>query len=302
MLGNNILIGLDLSHRDEFLLRYVSEILPLLHAQKIYFLHVIHSYEQFQQEYPQFLKPVDENIISIMKKKSEKIIRTHKEIDFHFEVAEGHKLTEILRKAKLKNIDLLITGRRLKIAGGSKLPEKLTRKAPCSVLVVPEDAHIRLQKLFVPIDFSEQSRLALTSAYEVSKSIKGVSLIAFHAAISQPLYHGNEFVHRESDESVLEKAKLEYNKFMQAFGAQQECFKPLISVVQENNPAEYIKQNAYATDADMVIIGSKGRTNAASVLLGSVAENLIWLLSIPCMVIKEKGSNMDFLNVLLSMG
>lgn len=301
MLYKNILIGLDLSHRDEFLLRYVSEILPSLHAQKIYFLHVIHDYEAFQQEHPKFLKPVDENIISIMKKKAEKIIHTHKNIDFHFEISEGHTLTEILRKAKLKDIDLLITGRRLKIAGGSKLPEKLARKAPCSVLVVPEDAHIRLQKLFVPIDFSEQSKLALESAYEMSKSIKGATLIAFHAASLQPVYQSHEFIFRESEETLREKVKIDYNNFMKKIGSMNEYFKPLISVVQENNPAEYIKQNAYATDSDLVIIGSKGRSNAASVLLGSVAENLIWLSSIPCLVVKEKGSNMDFLNVILSI-
>lgn len=50
----------------------------------------------------------------------------------------------------------------------------------------------------------------------------------------------------------------------------------------------------------MIVIGAKGRSLAASVLLGSVNEKLIETTHVPILAVKKKGSGMGFLEALLA--
>lgn len=50
----------------------------------------------------------------------------------------------------------------------------------------------------------------------------------------------------------------------------------------------------------MIVIGAKGRSLAALVLLGSVTEKLIETTHVPILAVKKKGSGMGFLEALLA--
>lgn len=63
----------------------------------------------------------------------------------------------------------------------------------------------------------------------------------------------------------------------------------------KNETADSIAAFVNEHNADLVIMGSKGRTNAAAVLLGSVAEQTAKnLADVPLMVIKEKNANLNW--------
>ena len=56
---------------------------------------------------------------------------------------------------------------------------------------------------------------------------------------------------------------------------------------------------AHSIKTDLLIVGSRGRSRSAAVLLGSVAEKLVNSNhDIPMLVMKEKGENMGFLEAL----
>jgi nucleotide-binding universal stress UspA family protein len=87
------------------------------------------------------------------------------------EVHSAAGVPEILRAARDMSLDLIVVGRRLpseQIGIGSAFA-RLARKAPCNVLVVPTHSHPHLERLFVPVDFSEHSRRALALAVEIAR-------------------------------------------------------------------------------------------------------------------------------------
>jgi nucleotide-binding universal stress UspA family protein len=70
----------------------------------------------------------------------------------------------------------------------------------------------------------------------------------------------------------------------------------------KKDEAENIMDHAKSIHTDLLIIGSRGRTRSAAVLLGSVAEKLVNSNHvIPMLVMKEKGENMNFLQALFKI-
>ncbi len=83
-------------------------------------------------------------------------------------IIEGNPLTEIIRLTRKENIDLILVGRKKEKEVRGKLPLHLTRKAPCSVFIIPEGSSSRITNILVPVDFSDASRAALEVAIRVA--------------------------------------------------------------------------------------------------------------------------------------
>ena len=59
---------------------------------------------------------------------------------------------------------------------------------------------------------------------------------------------------------------------------------------------------ALRSEADLIVIGARGKTDAATVILGSTTEKLLAVdKGTPLMVIKKKGQTLGFLDALFSL-
>jgi nucleotide-binding universal stress UspA family protein len=68
---------------------------------------------------------------------------------------------------------------------------------------------------------------------------------------------------------------------------------------EEKEPAECIARFVREHEIGLLVIGSKGRTAAASIVMGSIAKNLTQILhDVPLMVVKERNKSMDLLDAL----
>lgn len=296
---NKVLVGLDLTEMDNILIDKTAKLVSALGIDKIYFVHVekdLSLPEDVAKAYPDLLAPVDEAIKKNISAKVKESIPTSVEVDIS--VKEGNPMETILRWAKIKNIDLLIMGRKIELDGHGTLAKNLAQKAPCSVLFLTEDLKLReLEHILVPMDFSEHSYLTLQFVERLSQNFNAKISCIHIFEVPKGYYKTgksyDEFVH------IMEKnAKKEYDLFIHNHKMKHyDCQ----FVLKEDDPAaNYILAAAKNHNVDMIVMGSRGRTDPAAFLLGSVAEKLIQLNNeTPMLILKKKGENMTFLEALL---
>jgi len=97
-------------------------------------------------------------------------------------------------------------------------------------------------------------------------------------------------------------AEESFSEFLSEFDTTGISIDARFELDKKNDVAMKIYQFALKNQASAVSVGSKGRTQVAAVLLGSIAEKLIRLNSqIPVIVVKQRKHNMDFLEALMKI-
>ncbi len=140
---------------------------------------------------------------------------------------------------------------------------------------------LRFRTIVVPFDFSDSARQALDTARSISKSAGPAHLVLVHAY----------FVPAELD-TLAQRAP---EPILQVVSAQasEDLEKVLIDLQNDGISAEFYAHHgspdriivdvASEKHADLIVMGTHGRTGLAHVLLGSVAERV--LRTAPCPVI-----------------
>lgn len=219
-------------------------------------------------------------------------------------VVTGPTPVEILRYAMENDIDCLLVGcapnGRRGAAGGAGLARRLARKATCSVLVVPENARLRVSHVLVPIRDTDCSARATQVACTVASGVRaGVSCLNVFSMGS-----GHSKTGRSLDE-VIERLKTvaEQEARRMLVRVETDGASPEVRVALDphSSPVEIILEECEKTGADLIVIGSRGRTGAAGVLLGKVTEQLIAECRLPVLAVKRKGEQIGILQALLSL-
>lgn len=218
------------------------------------------------------------------------------------EVHTGTGVREILETARDKDMDLAVVGRRLphsQLAIGSAFM-KLARKAPCDVLVVPEQARAHFARILVPIDFSEHSRVALTLAIELARASaeKNPQVVCQHVFACGYGYRKSGVTLAQAVHAMETNAQQEYDALIRTVDAQGVEVEPIFSVSEQRS--EVISDLATARKMDLVLIGSRGRTMPASGLIGATTERILVFSAVPVLVVKQKGETSRFLDAFLS--
>lgn len=206
----------------------------------------------------------------------------------------------LIRWAKIKDVDLIIMGRKEELEGSGSLAKNMAHRAPCSVLFFTEKSLIETpKKILIPLDFSEHSVMTLQFAERLAEQ-NGCELIGLHIYTLPSGYYKTGKSHDEFAELMEKHAKKDYSKFIE-----KNNFKPFhcIYKLKENgNEGRFIIKQAKELGAEMILMGSRGRTPSAAVLLGSIAEKLVNINNlVPMIIFKKKGENMSFLDALMKL-
>ncbi|MTI23132.1 universal stress protein [Fulvivirga sp. RKSG066] len=297
-----ILVALDLSELDEMLIAYAANMAEILATEKVYFFHVAKSLElpeRVSEKYPDLLAPLDESLRNDLTKKIDAQFKAA--CDYQIEIKEGNPADQIMRWSDIKEIDLIMVGRKLQLRGQGVLPGKLARVAHCSVLFVPENSQPKIDKIVIPVDFSRNSNLALEMALEFKKATS--SQLILQNTYTVPWgYHSLGKSYEEFAEIMKEHAHEDAIQFLKRKDIDESSITLELSLDKEESPAERAYEIATKHSADLVIMSSKGRSGIAQLLLGSVAEKMIKLdATIPLMVVKNKNDNMGFFEALMKI-
>jgi nucleotide-binding universal stress UspA family protein len=180
------------------------------------------------------------------------------------------------------DVDLLVLGRdgRVEGAGAAWGPSgrKLMRTVSCSVLVVPAGARFDGKRAVVGLDFSSCSTMALQAAVQVADEVEAVYQYTLAAAGSGAITEA------EFEQQLAANARQHFEVVV----------LPDLPIERHPTLALHAGDSASAVlleraGEDLLVVGSRGLSRIATVLLGSTAEQLAGLAVGPVLVIRRKG-------------
>lgn len=297
---NRAMVCLDLSALDEKLIAYTAMISKVFEIDTVYFHHVAKTLdlpEKIAEKYPDLLAPSDEVIERQIDELAKKYFKDSN-CTYNIVVREGNPTDKILRWSDIKEIDLIVMGRKTTLKGSGVLPGELAKVAHCSLLFVPEISPLKINQVLVPVDFSSTSGYAFQEALDVQKATN--CKITIQNSYDVPSgYHSIGKSYEEFAEIMKEHAEEDAIAFLEKNNAAPEDVEMVFTLDDERDPAERACEIAHRIDADLIVMGSKGRTGIASLLLGSVADKMTQCnADVPLLVVKVKKENMGFLETL----
>jgi nucleotide-binding universal stress UspA family protein len=196
---------------------------------------------------------------------------------------DGEPYERIIDAARAEGCELVVMGRRglrrLERALMGSVTARVIGHSQCDVLVVPRDATLGWKSVLVAVDGSSYGDAALEKAMDLAEAYGGDLSIAYVVDVNEEFYaQAPEMV-----EKMVRDAKAlldEMKKKAEARGLKAETY------VREGDAHRWIIELAAERKADLIVMGSHGRTGLKRLLMGSVAEKVIGLSSVPVLVAK----------------
>ena len=202
---------------------------------------------------------------------------------FSVAVDDDEPYASIVKRAESWDADLVIVGYR----GASGLSrvwlggvaEKVARLAHCPVLVVRPKSGTR--RIVAGTDFSDPALPAVNAAYDEARRINGSVILTHCLEMPLMLPDGTGLTGAEVSAGVLDDIEASATHRLEA--AVEASPVPAEYRLTRERPSVALVRLAEAIEADLVVVGTRGRTGISRVLLGSVAEAVV--RSAPCSVL-----------------
>jgi nucleotide-binding universal stress UspA family protein len=280
MTTEKILAGVDLGPDTGKVLAYASFFAKSLGSS----LHVLHVID-FLVTPPAYLNPYMEEEI----RKAEENFLTWKNrlgesgISPVVEIVVGRLHESFLSEVEKLKAGMLVLGFRSHALRRSS-SEKLIKGLGMPMLVVrgekaesAEIGSVGVGKIICPVDFSEASRKALKSASEIA-NIFSADLEVIHVLPSHVIREKitSDDIGRVGNDLMVQ-AKDNLADLLAGCGIGKE------GTIEEGEPHDEILSAAREKDADLIVMGARGRSFVKGMLIGSVTDAV--LKSSPCPVL-----------------
>jgi nucleotide-binding universal stress UspA family protein len=266
---DNILLTTDGSEFSEGAVREGIR-LAKAYSSKLFALSVVEANEEFMALAPRMVEKAEkearEQVEAVRARATEAGVECEAIVREDVEPWRS-----IVDEVKRRHADVIIMGRRgrtgiKKLMMGS-VTARVIGHAPCKVIVVPRAASLAGKTVLIATDGSKFSDKAAVEAINMSKRFGG-RLVAISVASSER----EEQAARKNVDKVTALAKRE--------GVESQ------GVTAVGRPCEAILEAAGQWQADLIVMGSHGRTGLERLLMGSVAERVIVSASSAIMVAK----------------
>ncbi len=155
-----------------------------------------------------------------------------------------------------------------------------------------------MNKIIVPIDFSEYSEFALEAAAILAKK-NNAEILALHMLeMSDAILTASNDGPKPKILFFLKLAQQKFEEFLNKEYLEGIKFTP---IVKHSKVFSEISQVAIEHDADLIVMGSHGVSGFTEVFVGSNTEKVVRNSELPVLVIKQKPSNLNFETVIFPL-
>lgn len=284
----NILLAADGSEYSESAAREAVYLAKACES-KLSLIYVLEINPEFETEGLKFVEKMEIEAREYI----EKIRKDASKENVEFEVIvrrSDNAYKAIVEEAEKGKSDVIIMGTRgrtglKKLIMGS-VTAKVIGHAPCNILVVPKGAKNDCRNILTATDGSRYGSAAAAMAIEIAKRCNSnLTIIS--------VFPSEDVVHVEHARLQLRAAAEDEFKKMETHvrDIKDKAVKEGVKAegyLLSGSAAETIIETANEYKADIVILGSHGRTGLDRLVMGSVTERVIVLSSCAVLVVKTK--------------
>jgi universal stress protein A len=179
---------------------------------------------------------------------------------------------------------------KIKDARKSRVVVALKRDEPAPAPVTLPEFHLR--KILVPIDFSESSRKALNYAISFARQFN--SEIHLLHVVETVIPVSPDIMGRIMPLNNLEPAETGAARRLAAWREEIATKTSARAFVRSGMPSQTIVETAEEYYINLIIMGHRGRTGLAHLLLGGTAEYVLRHAPCPALVVRE--TEYDFIS------
>lgn len=133
-------------------------------------------------------------------------------------------------------------------------------------------------------DFSETADAAEARAIELARSL-GADVVLVHVAVEAPLYGEGPFTMHDVTAVFETQRRWAEKTLAEHVAAAAEHGVAARAIVKVGVPVDEIRKIAADEHADMIVIGTHGRSGLGRLLLGSVAERVVRMAPCPVLTV-----------------
>jgi nucleotide-binding universal stress UspA family protein len=223
-----------------------------------------------------------------LKRRLREIYVSDHPLDVEYQTREGETGAEILRSSEELGCDLIVMGTHGRSGLGrllaGSIAETVLRKASCPVLALRgQEVPRRSEPILVilhPTDVSECSRASLHVARRLARDV-GARLVVLHVTPVEVVLEGtlagggDPDADRDSLEEICEEME----------GPDLKC--PVETRLERGDPTAKILRVAGEIEADLIVMGTHGRSGLGRALMGSVAEAVLRRARCPVLITRS---------------
>lgn len=286
----NILVGLAGAETDAGLIGYAAQAAQQLKPAHMHFVHVLAAASPAEGAAEALSHEAASERIELAL--AAEFAAAPAETQRHRQILRGQRIDELLSFAATHGTDLIMVGHRQSRSGRRSLARRLAMKAPCSVWMAPEGSAPGFDRILAPIDFSEASADALGVATELAAACGTPSVAALHVYFNEAkvTYEGYDAVIREHEQAA-------FARFIAPINRHGVEVRPIFE--EGANVAHVVNRLAEREGINLIVMGTRGRSRSAAVLLGSETEQTIIESRIPVLAVKHFGARLGLLQSLL---
>jgi universal stress protein E len=287
-----IIVGHDLAAGGEIALRS-AVVLANRFGAALRLVHVVEPLDSYQRISHPLTSPYTLEEIAQKTGARLQALATSPELarlQVEYEVRRGKPFVELIIAGRAWLADLIVVGgaSRTEEPFLGSTSERILRKALVPVMVAKKPLSSEAKTFLVPTDFSSCARKAAEKALILAKSFSG-RVVFFHVLDFSPAYT-IAYAHDLGVSVPLsppspEEIEPEWEAFLSGLPLEKVDWE---KCTEEGQAATAIVHQAAHMQADMIVIGTHGRSGLPHMLLGSVAEKVVRTASCSVLTIRPE--------------